>query len=141
MIPRQRFRVMGMAQAVYYTAGGAWPILHMKSFEKVTGPKTDHWLVKTVGGLLAVTGLVLGRAALRKEGEEGSFDLALIGAGEAGALAAVALVYVAEDRISPVYVLDAAAQLAIVAGWASLLPALARPAEDGGNGGGSPASS
>jgi len=35
----------------------------MRSFEWVTGPKVDHWLVKTVAGLLAVVGSVLGLSA------------------------------------------------------------------------------
>jgi hypothetical protein len=37
--------------------GGLWPLLHLKSFEAVFGPKTDRWLVKTVSGLLVVNGL------------------------------------------------------------------------------------
>ena len=31
-------------------AGGLWPLLHIRSFEWVFGPKTDRWLVKTVAG-------------------------------------------------------------------------------------------
>lgn len=131
MSPQERFRKLSLTQAVFFTAGGAWPILHMPSFEKVTGPKVDHWLVKTVGGLLAVTGLILGRAALREAEDEGAVDLALIGAGTAGVLAAVDLVYVSEKRISPVYLLDALAQLTLIGGWVSLLPELSRESGSG----------
>lgn len=28
-----------------------WPLLHMRSFFKVTGAKKDRWLVETVGSL------------------------------------------------------------------------------------------
>ena len=37
---------------------GAWPLVHMRSFEWVSGPKTDHWLVQTVAGLLIANGSV-----------------------------------------------------------------------------------
>lgn len=35
-----------------YVVSGVWLIVHSHSFERVTGPKADRWLVKTVGGLL-----------------------------------------------------------------------------------------
>jgi hypothetical protein len=51
-------RLQGAANLV----GGLWPLLHLKSFEAVFGPKTDRWLVKTVSGLLVVNGVTqLGR--------------------------------------------------------------------------------
>jgi hypothetical protein len=28
---------------------GVWPILRLRSFEAVTGPKKERWLVKTMG--------------------------------------------------------------------------------------------
>lgn len=39
-------------QGIYYVASGLWPLLHMRSFEAVTGPKRDKWLVNTVGALI-----------------------------------------------------------------------------------------
>ncbi|MBV8580277.1 MAG: hypothetical protein JOZ86_06540, partial [Candidatus Eremiobacteraeota bacterium] len=39
--------------AAYYLATGLWPLLDMRSFELVTGRKTDRWLVKMVGALAA----------------------------------------------------------------------------------------
>ena len=35
--------------STYYIATGIWPIIDIKSFMAVTGPKTDIWLVKMVG--------------------------------------------------------------------------------------------
>ena len=46
-------------QGVYYVATGFWPIVDIDSFQLVTGPKTDLWLVRTVGVLVAVIGAVL----------------------------------------------------------------------------------
>jgi hypothetical protein len=43
-----RQRLIGF-QAGYYCLTGVWPLLHMASFEAVTGPKVDDWLVKMVG--------------------------------------------------------------------------------------------
>jgi hypothetical protein len=44
------------ALAIYYALTGIWPILHMASFEAVTGPKVDRWLVKMVGALALANG-------------------------------------------------------------------------------------
>src|ERR1044071_465421 len=48
-----------LVQGIYFFISGIWPILSMSTFVKVTGPKTDLWLVKTVGIILAVIGAVL----------------------------------------------------------------------------------
>jgi hypothetical protein len=52
-------------------------VVHYRSFELVSGPKKDAWLVKCVGGLAATTGYALlrsdgtdaGRAAARRIGK------------------------------------------------------------------------
>jgi hypothetical protein len=52
---RERWRRRLIAfQAAYYLATGLWPLVHLPSFEAVTGPKTDDWLVHMVGLLAAV---------------------------------------------------------------------------------------
>lgn len=38
-------------QGVYYIASGAFPLVSMRLFERVTGKKTDRWLVQMVGML------------------------------------------------------------------------------------------
>mgnify|MGYP001018657960 FL=1 len=86
----------------------------MRTFLKVTGPKEDLWLVKTVGALVTVVGTVLGLAVLRRQVTP---EIALLGAGSAGALAGVDALYVAQGRIPPVYLLDMAGELVLVAGW------------------------
>jgi hypothetical protein len=91
-------------QGTYYVLTGAWAVLHRRSFEAVSGPKTDYWLVRTVG-LLAVsigTALVLG--ARRERPSPGTVALA-VGAG--ASFTAVDLAYVATRRISPIYLGDA----------------------------------
>lgn len=104
----------GLIQAAVYILTGIWPWLSMRAFLKVTGPKEDLWLVKTVGALVTVVGAVLGLAGLRRRVTP---EIALLGAGSASALAGVDALYVAQGRIPPVYLLDMAGELVLVAGW------------------------
>ena len=48
-----------VVQGVYFLLTGVWPLLSIRTFEAVTGPKVDRWLVKTVGLLVAVIGASL----------------------------------------------------------------------------------
>jgi hypothetical protein len=95
-----------------YILTGVWPLLHMPSFEAVTGPKTDDWLVHTVGLLLAVVGAVLLAASRRREIDRLFVGLAI---GAALALAGIELVYVVNETISRIYLLDTAIELTFAA--------------------------
>jgi hypothetical protein len=108
-------RLTAYTQAGFYTVTGVWPIFDMRTFQAVTGPKTDHWLVKTVGACVAVVGGVVGLAASRNRITP---EIALLGASTAAALTGIDLVYVAKGRISKIYLLDAAAETALIAMWA-----------------------
>ena len=59
-------RWLAFVQGGYFLITGVWPLIAMPSFEAVTGPKTDDWLVKTVGGLIAAIAAVLLWAAFRR---------------------------------------------------------------------------
>jgi hypothetical protein len=107
-------RLAPTIQGPLYVVSGLWPILHLRSFERVTGPKADGWLVKTVGGLLAVIGssLIAGGAMRRP-----SRAMRVLGLGSAAVLALVDVVYASRGRISKVYFADAALQTLIGAAW------------------------
>jgi small-conductance mechanosensitive channel len=107
-------RRVALIQGLYYLATGVWPLLHMSTFLLVTGPKTDLWLVNTVGVLVAVVGVVLISAAWRVNI---TGDIALLAVGSALGLAAIDLVYALSDRISDVYLLDAAAEIGLAVLW------------------------
>lgn len=109
-----RNRVMALGQGAFYVTTGAWPLLGMSSFERVTGPKTDRWLVKTAGTLIGVIGASLLRAGLRGRGLEEARWLA---ASSAAALAMVDAIYVARRCISPVYLLDAVVEVGLLTAW------------------------
>ena len=98
--------------AAYYAVTGAWPIVHMGSFEAVTGKKVDTWLVKMVGALALANGVVLGLGARRDEPSRETIALAVC---SALAFAAIDVVYVARGRIRPVYLGDAAIELVLAA--------------------------
>lgn len=108
-----------VSQGTYYLATGVWPFVHMRSFLSVTGPKTDLWLVRTVGGLVGAVGSALLAAGLRRRVTP---EIKLLGAGSAAALAAIEGYYVARGRISPIYLADAAAEGALLATWAAAKP-------------------
>jgi len=102
-----------LAQAAYYLVTGIWPLIHIESFEHVTGRKVDRWLVKTAGGLLTTAGVALGISAVRGKT---SLELDVLAIGAAATLATIDIIYVFRRRIRPVYLLDAGINLALLAG-------------------------
>ncbi len=105
---------LAVAQGAFYVATGVWPLLHMRSFEAVTGEKTDDWLVETVGALLTVSGAVMLMAGLRKRVTP---EIALLATGSAGALAAIDVIYTSRQVIRPVYLADAAVEVGLIGAW------------------------
>ena len=105
-------RTAVLTQGVYYVATGMWPLVNMRSFERVTGPKIDKWLVKTVGVLVTSIGGALLVAATRRRI---SPEARVLAAGTAAGLVAIDTFYVAQRRIAPVYLLDALTELALLA--------------------------
>jgi len=93
------------AQGTYYVASGLWALFDRQGFERVTGRKTDYWLVRTVGMLATAIGLALLAGA--RDGRPSSPTRVLAVAAGAS-FTVVDLVYVANGRISPVYLCDAA---------------------------------
>lgn len=107
-------RVLALGQGAYFAATGLWALVDLDSFQAVTGPKTDLWLVKTVGVLVLVIGAVLLLASRR---ERVGLEITLLGAGSAMALAAIDVVYATRGTISPIYLADAVAEVAIGLAW------------------------
>lgn len=106
-----RRRVLA-AQSSYYLGTGLWPLLDRRSFEAVTGPKTDFWLVETVGAMVAAIGAGLALAARRDRLPD---ELRVTAITAAAGLGLVDLVNVARGRIRPVYLADAAVEGLLVA--------------------------
>lgn len=105
-------RRLPVLQGVYFLATGVWPLVSMRTFEAVTGPKVDRWLVKTVGVLVAVIG-----ASLLADARRPSRGSQVLGAGSAAALGGVDIVYALRGRISKIYLLDAVLEAGLLARW------------------------
>ena len=113
--PLNFFKILAISHSIIYLITGLWPLVSINSFQKITGPKVDLWLVKTVGILTAVIGFTVGAAGIKRE--KGSPELRMVAAGGAAGLAGIDLIYVMRKRISPVYLLDALAEAGLIAGW------------------------
>jgi hypothetical protein len=114
----KRFKLVLFCQGLYYFITGAWPIFHIESFMAVTGPKTDIWLVKTVG--LLIVSLSLGFLVsyyLRKSTDE----LWISGISSALFLAFIDSYYSLNGTISIVYLADALIQIILILLWVSQL--------------------
>jgi predicted esterase len=99
--------LVALAQSGYFDVTGVWPLVSMRSVARVTGPKTDRWLVKTVGALVGVIGSVLALAGLRGRRSQ---EVALLCAGSALSVDEVDTVYAQRGRIAPIFLLAAAEQ-------------------------------
>lgn len=109
-----RERTLARAQGVFFLATGLWPVVHLRSFEAVAGPKRDKWLVQTMGLLIACVGgtlLVAARSRFPKH-------LATLGMSTSATLAAVDIVYTVKRRIPKACLLDAVVELGFVTAWA-----------------------
>src|SRR5437763_430768 len=83
-------RGVAWVQGLYYLVTGLWPLLSIGTFQLVTGPKRDLWLVKTAGLLITVIGGVLTLAGGRKR----MFPEApVLAAGSALGLAGIGVLY------------------------------------------------
>ena len=109
------FRVTVTAQAGYALITGVWPLIHIASFLEVTGPKTDIWLVKTVGALLipvsACLSLFLFMPSLDKR------PAVLLGSLCCIAFICIDCYYALTDVISDVYLLDGLIQVGLLICW------------------------
>ncbi|MFE6992461.1 hypothetical protein [Streptomyces pharetrae] len=105
---------VALAHGAFNIVGGLWPLVHLRSFEWVFGPKSDEWLQMTTGGLLVSSGLAQLAAA---PAPQGPAQARRIGLGTALTMLAVDLVYVPKRRIRPTYLLDAAMQAGWIAAW------------------------
>jgi len=103
-------------QAAYFLGTGAWPLLHRRSFERLTGKKTDFWLAQTVGVTVMAVGAGLAQAAASRRRIQAP-ELRTVACASAAGLALIDVVFVARKRISVVYLLDAAAELALIGAW------------------------
>ena len=100
-------------QSAYYILTGLWPLVHFASFELVTGPKTDDWLVRMVGLLVVLIGVTLAVAV--KRGTTERLEIFVLAAGATLAFSFIDIRYALSGRISRIYLADAALELVLLA--------------------------
>jgi hypothetical protein len=98
--------------APYLVATGVWSLVHRRSFERVTGPKEDYWLVQTVGALAIAIGASLGLAARRRALEP---ETIVLGAASCTAFGLASVR--ASQTESRVYLGDAVLEVAFLVAW------------------------
>lgn len=112
--PPDRHGPLTVAHGAFNVVGGLWPLVHLRSFEWVFGPKQDRWLQQTVGGLLVANGVSQLAGAGSADGRAGA---RITGLTTALTLLAIDLVHVPKGRIRPTYLLDAAMEAGWIAAW------------------------
>ncbi len=107
-------------QGLYYFVTGVWPLVSVRSFQAVTGKKTDHlptgleadhWLVMTVAVLITAISLAILTAAVRRSL---SLEIMVLAVGAAIGLTTVDVIYVMRRVISPIYLIDAAVEIPLI---------------------------
>ncbi len=107
-------RIAAIAQGVFWVTTGLWPVVHLRSFEAVTGKKKDGWLVQTTGALISAVGIALIAGAFERRRTRVTRTL---GIASAAALAAADVYFVARRDISPIYLGDAFVESTFIAAW------------------------
>jgi hypothetical protein len=114
VVERNLLPKLALAQGLFYLATGVWPLIDIVSFQLVTGPKTDLWLVRTVGVLVSVVGAVLIAASRTRRITP---EIVMLAVGSALGLAAIDLRYALAGRISAVYLADAVVEIGLSLAW------------------------
>jgi hypothetical protein len=112
------FKFILYSQAVYIFLTGVWPIVDIESFMLVTGPKTDIWLVKTVGALLIPVSISMFFFA-REKSEK--LPVIILCAGTSISFILIDLYYSLSGTISKIYLLDAAVEGIFLVAWVYIL--------------------
>jgi hydrogenase/urease accessory protein HupE len=108
-------KLVTIGQGGYYVLTGLWPLISMATFEAVSGPKVEDWLVRTVGVLVTVIGLVLLAAAMKNQI---GAPVRVLAIGSAAGLAFIDFYYAMRGVIWPVYILDGIVEILLIGVWA-----------------------
>ncbi len=111
-------RYLILAHGGYLCIGGLWPLIHMDSFEAVTGPKVDEFLVRSIALILLLTAAVL---FSQLHGKELELSAVIMGMGISLILGSIAIISAALGYIRAVYFLDGALHVLFGIGWLSFL--------------------
>ncbi|MGI8600886.1 MAG: hypothetical protein ACR2KB_16650 [Chitinophagaceae bacterium] len=103
-----------LIQGTYTALTALWALVDIDSFMKITGPKTDIWLVKTVAVILLAIGLTFLTHAFLPKINLTAIVLAL---STSLGLAIIDFYYVSEGIISHIYGVDGILQVGFIIIW------------------------
>lgn len=105
---------VALVHGLLYVTSGLWPVVHLKSFEAVTGRKRDRWLVRTTGALIAAIGSALVVGAF--EGRRNR-TVKTLGIASAATLGGASVYFTARGDVPPIYLGDAVMEAALIGAW------------------------
>ena len=110
----KHFRTIIIAQSAYILITAVWPILDIESFMRITGYKTDIWLVKTVGALLIPVAACLSTYLFLEADKRPAFVLGML---TCVSFIAIDFYYALNDVISDIYLVDGIVQIIFLVMW------------------------
>ena len=102
----------------YLTLTGIWALIDVDSFMRVTGPKTDIWMVKTLSLMFTSMGLTFLLAAYLGEGK---LLFSVLGFFTCASVLGIDVYYSLNEVIWKVYLIDGFMQMLFLAGFIMLL--------------------
>jgi hypothetical protein len=111
---RKLYTTLLWIQGIYTLVTAIWGLVDIDSFMKVTGPKADIWLVKTVSTILCAIGVAMIVESVKKTY---SISLVILILLNSIGLAAIDFYYAGNDVIWDVYQLDGLAQIVFITLW------------------------
>jgi uncharacterized membrane protein len=107
-------RTLSIGHGLFYAVTGFWPLFSRSTFEKVTGPKQDFWLVNTVGVVVGSIGIMMMSAGFHRRVTP---ELRGLGMSTAAGLTGIDIYYVQNRRIPRIYLLDAIVEVTLILAW------------------------
>lgn len=110
-----RYLIIG--HGLYLLVGGLWPLLYMQGFEAVTGPKVEHFLVRSIALILLLTAANLFTQLDKPRVEQSATVMA---AGVSLILGLVGIISAAGGWVWPIYFIDGGVHTLFALSWVAL---------------------
>lgn len=110
-------------QGVYFLIVGMWPIVSINSFMSFAGPKTDIWLVRTFGAMLACEGFCFIITAMLRHM---SFPMLILAFLNSVLLLFVDMHYHLDNVLGESYLVDASIEFLFIVWWVVIFIKLSR---------------
>jgi hypothetical protein len=110
----KNLRYLLLFQGIYFGVTALWGLIDIDSFMRITGPKFDIWLVKTVSWLLLVMAISFIVAA---RSQPFSMPTTVLATLSAACLLGVDVYYSLTNTISKIYLIDGAVEFGLICFW------------------------